>query len=307
MEDERFSEACPKFEESLRLDHGMGTQFNLAHCWEKLGRTASAWALFLDVAAAARAANQQQREAAARKRASELEPQLTRLRVSVPDPASGTVVTRDEQAVGEAAWGTAVPVDPGDHNIVVTAPGKVPWSHTVQVPASAKTFSVEVPSLSEAPEEHIPSMDHEVDGTAAPASPRDGAGPGSQRVAAIVVGGVGLVGVAAGTVFALQSRNANDKALGLCRSSSVDSQGYAVTGCLNDTELREWQGVRDDAKQKQLLSYVSFGVGGAALVAAIVLYATADGSSDSALNSSPFNIAPLVGDGQWGASFTGQF
>src|SRR4051794_25809493 len=51
MAAERYDEACPKFEESLRLDQGIGTQFNLAHCWEKQGRTASAWGMFLDVAA----------------------------------------------------------------------------------------------------------------------------------------------------------------------------------------------------------------------------------------------------------------
>src|SRR5687767_6169905 len=83
MEKDRFEEACPKLEESLRLDHGMGTQFNLAHCWDKLGRTASAWALFLDVAAAARASNQPQRETAARERAKALEPKLTRMRIEV--------------------------------------------------------------------------------------------------------------------------------------------------------------------------------------------------------------------------------
>ena len=84
MSAEKYTEACPKLEESLRLDPGMGTQFNLAHCWEKLGRSASAWAMFLDVAAAARAGNQPQREAAAKERAAALEPKLTRLRVVVP-------------------------------------------------------------------------------------------------------------------------------------------------------------------------------------------------------------------------------
>src|SRR5262245_57364431 len=53
-----YAEACPKFEESLRLDSGIGAMYNLADCWEKSGRTASAWAMFLDTAAAARAANQ---------------------------------------------------------------------------------------------------------------------------------------------------------------------------------------------------------------------------------------------------------
>jgi tetratricopeptide (TPR) repeat protein len=95
MEAERYEEASPKFEESLKLDNGIGTQFNLAHCWEKLGRTASAWALFLDVAAAAKADNQEKREAAARERAKALEPRLTRMRIDVSEGVPGMKIERD--------------------------------------------------------------------------------------------------------------------------------------------------------------------------------------------------------------------
>src|SRR6185436_4269196 len=62
----KWQEACPKFEESLRLVPGAGTRFNLADCWEHIGRTASAWSGFLDVAAEAKAAGQADREKASR-------------------------------------------------------------------------------------------------------------------------------------------------------------------------------------------------------------------------------------------------
>src|SRR6185369_16874031 len=74
----KLSEACPKFEESLRLDPGIGTLLYLADCLEKSGKTASAWARFLEAAAAAKAANQADRETKARQRAAALEPKLSR-------------------------------------------------------------------------------------------------------------------------------------------------------------------------------------------------------------------------------------
>src|SRR6188768_3726631 len=34
-----YKEACPKFEQSASLNLGIGVQFNLADCWEHIGRT----------------------------------------------------------------------------------------------------------------------------------------------------------------------------------------------------------------------------------------------------------------------------
>src|SRR5258706_7329882 len=42
--------ACPKFEESNRLDPELVTAFNLADCDEHVGKVASAWQLFKEVA-----------------------------------------------------------------------------------------------------------------------------------------------------------------------------------------------------------------------------------------------------------------
>src|SRR5436189_3072489 len=82
-----YAAACPKFEDSFRLDPGVGTNFNLADCFERIGRTASAWARFLDVAAATKAAGQVERERVARWRAAALERRLTRMIVEVSSPA----------------------------------------------------------------------------------------------------------------------------------------------------------------------------------------------------------------------------
>jgi len=75
--------ACPKLEESERLEPGIGTKLNLANCYEKVGRTASAWILYLEVESDTKRNGQVERQTMAHNRAAALQPRLSHLTISV--------------------------------------------------------------------------------------------------------------------------------------------------------------------------------------------------------------------------------
>jgi hypothetical protein len=161
-----YEGACPKLAESQRLAPAIGTEFNLADCWEHVGKLASAWGAYLEVADQTHRRGETEREQAARARAGALEPHLGRLAVDVP--ASRRIadleVRRDGEVLRESLWNVAVPVDAGEHRIEARAPGRGVWSAVVHT-SDGQTASIAVPELPSAP----PS----VSVTSKPAPPAD--------------------------------------------------------------------------------------------------------------------------------------
>src|SRR5688500_12365728 len=150
MAAERYAEACPKFEASQEMDPGLGTMLNLAECYEKTGKTASAWAQYREAIPIARAAGSKARQDLATERAKALEERLSTLTIRAmtgDDDDAHLEIRRDGVPVQRAELGSPIPVDPGEHVIEAVAPGKQPWSSKVQVGADAAKVSVDIPKL----------------------------------------------------------------------------------------------------------------------------------------------------------------
>ena len=296
-----YKEACPKFEQSLSLNVGIGVQFNLADCWEHTGRTASAHSLFQGVAASARALGQTSRADVAQARADALQPRLVRMSIEVGSSDAGLVVRRNQIRLEAKDLNNAQPIDSGEYLVEASAPGKKAWQARVIVPAmSSEVIAVTVPPLEAdntpgpvvAPVPEKPAKAAPLH-TLPPPSPVD---PKERRRTAYVVSlaSVGVVGVGLGTVFGLVFKSKNDDAKGVCPSS---------TNC-TPNQVDYHSRLVEHAKDFRTGSFVGFGVGAAALVAATVLYfAPSSSSHASGLSAAPF----VTADGSWGAFASGKF
>ncbi len=251
----RYTEACPIFLESERVDHGVGTMLNLADCYEKIGLTASAWAGFRAAAAAAIAEGQPDREHIARERELVLQPQLAHLTITPPPQGlpSGSEMHRDGVLVSPWLWNSPVPVDPGNHAVVVAAPGKIDYATTAHVQRqSAATIVVRIPALHRRP---APPPTAPVVVVPPPPSlhPRAKAG-----LVALGLGGAGLV---VGGIFGV-------RALGL--------KGDSAEHCDESDHCDlEGKSLRSRASIAGTGASIAFIAAGAAIVGGLVLYATA--------------------------------
>jgi hypothetical protein len=285
-----YAVACPKLEESQRLDPAMGTQFFLATCYEHTGRPTSAWSLYLEVALAAKAAGNPVRESTARGRAAALEPKLPRITIVVDGVTAalpGVEITRDEMQLKPVVWGSAVPVDLGAHKVRASAPGKVTWEASVTVDAVGKRVVVRVPALAaEAPAPRVKPPVLSAQAPETPPPPQRSMPP--QRVAAIATGSVGLAGLVVGGVLAALARS---------------TWSHAERAC--PTRVACGQATHDESVKALSLatgSTVSFVVGGVGVAGALVLWLTTPKPKTTGVT-----VAPVVSSGVVGLSAGGAF
>jgi hypothetical protein len=306
MKQGSYAEACPKLENSQRIDPGVGTLLYLGECYERLGRTASAWATFREAASQAEASGQAKRAKAARDRIAKLEPDLSYLTIEVAEGTRtlpGLHIRRDGADAGSGIIGAAVPVDPGPVKVEVSAPEHESFAVTVRIQPRARQ-TVLIPTLAVAESTHpvdaapvAAATQSEPGATTAtqPSQPPPAAPPpapaksegSTQRIIGLTVAGLGVVGLGVGTYFGVSAMSSEKKADHECSPTQCEEQSG-----LNDST---------DAHHKATASNVAFAVGGGLVAVGAVVFFTAPHKSSPSVG-----VAPVFAPGFAGVSVGGR-
>jgi hypothetical protein len=221
-----YAAACPKLEQSQRLDPGGGTLIALAHCFENAGRLVRAAAAYREAVEAAIASGNDNRATVARGRLAAVESRLAWIVLEVAPAIAevpGVEITIDGAPLAPP-WG-AHAVEAGVRRIEARAPGRAPFvvEREVRVEGARETVRVDALGAPLAPEPREPS--------AAPPARRALSAPRHQGAAAMspalrtagwIAGaaGLGLAGVGAG--FGVKALSDDAAADELCPGERCD-------------------------------------------------------------------------------------
>ncbi|MCC6897505.1 MAG: hypothetical protein IT377_00945 [Polyangiaceae bacterium] len=289
----RLAEACPKLEESLRLDpESGGAQLLAATCLEKTGKLARAWSAYLSARRLARASGRDDRLSLAEAGAKRVEARVPSIVIHVAPEAmvEGLRVKLNGVEIGRGGWGTPTPVDPGNVVIAAIAPGYAAWSTQVTASAGGGTRDVKVPALVPEASAGSPaaagaaSMPAATEAATHPSrdpATRDSSGSrapdgGSAPVGGYVIGGLGLVSLGVGAYYGVSSMEKQSDADSLCPSDE----------CTNPDGVS----LAKDAKSQRTVAWVFLGAGAAAVTVGAVWIATAGGRRDGSARAS-FGVA----------------
>ena len=258
-----YSRACPKLQESYRLDPVGGTIINLADCTEHLGKWATALTYFEKARAVAAQAHRDDRVRIADDRLAVLRKKVARLVVRVPAPSEGLAVSLDGVQLAAPAWGSAVMIDPGKHAVDAKAPGKADLHLDVVVLDAPETKTLDLPTLADAPS----ATSAKTIDVAASESPSS-----SRRTVGLAVGALGVASLGLGTYFLVHGSSLKNR---------VNDDPHAPD--VHDTVASQHTAIT--------VAEVGLGVGVAAIGTAVWLIATSPSAPRRATGA---RVTPLI-------------
>ncbi len=273
--------ACAKFQESNRLDPAVGTVFNIGDCSEKLGKTATAWRAFREVQQ--RLPSSDERVAIAKKRADALEPRLARLTITLAPGVTQATVRRDGVEFGAASLRTALPIDPGEHVVEVTATGR----RQARFPFTIREAEQRTLEVSPGPADEVPAssaLPPAASTRPPPSEPRSDDALARRRAGFVTLGVSGAV-FATGAVLGWLTLQKKSTADDNCLEKRCNQKGYDAV---------------EAGRTLGGLSAAGLGLGAVGLAVGGYLLASSPARGDA-------RLAPWVGSGSAGLAFGRSF
>jgi hypothetical protein len=264
MEAGRYESGCAALGESYRIDPHPGVLFTLAECENRWGKIASAlthYGAYLDLfdhMSLQQQGLQRGRDKVATAQRDRLRSDVPELTIALPpDAPAGTTLERDGVALGKPSLGVALPVDPGNHEIVARTPDGATHGTTFALARGEhRALIVDLSAPSRSPVSPLPWVAPRP--SARMPADRRQAAVSPMRIGAWIAGAFGVAGLAVGGVAG---------AMVLGDKSSIDAHCRADFAC---------DPIGMDASRRAntlgIVSDVGFAVGALGIGTAIVLF-----------------------------------
>lgn len=287
--------ACEKLRESLALNPTVGTLLNLGRCQRELGKVVTAHDYYRRAEVLATLKGDLKRQAAAHEEAAELAPRRATLWLQIPEKDRGPLEVRiDDVPQPVETWSHPMFIDAGEHSVSIRTSEREPFLDRVRVQDGVRAVLV-VPDLQRLPASPLRAAvpASKPSSLVSPellayrdASQSRGEGLGTARVAALVVGGAGVVSLTAGLLFGQLAKSANDRSHKTCPAPEQVCEPQAVS-------------LRNDAFAHATRSTVLSIAGAVAIVSGVTLWLVSPRSEmppqpTLALSVSPAALGPQV-------------
>lgn len=298
-----WTEGCEKFRASLELNPAVSTLINIAKCSEHEGKLTQALVEYRRASQLNQDTLGEERkrklEQVLKEGVAALEPRLARVQLVVENRPEGIEIKRDGLTLPIATIGETIPLDPGEHVFVVTAPGYRKEERKVTLKEGDKQ-TIELPLVAEEkPKNDVKVKEEKVvikDKPIEKDKPVEKDKPsGGTPAWAFVAGGLGVVALGAGIYFKVEQSRA-EKAL-------IDNCGVE----LECDPTREYDpGLDNDKKNRSFGLFVGLtAVGAIGIGTAIWGFARGSGPAKPAPKT--VLVLPYMGPSDAGVVLRGAF